>query len=383
MKKTVFPFRFLKRVFLLLILLSVSLVSQSQKKTALLEHFQKGINLGGWISQYQMWPKINFDTFITEKDINLISSWGMDHVRLPVDCEIIEQEVSPFNMKEDGLRHIDDCLKWCKGHNLALIIDLHRAPGYSFENSLIGADKSKNQLWTNTSLQERYINIWKSLAIRYKDTKSNLIFELLNEVVGVDPSVWNSLAGKTVEAIRKIDPERVIMIGGTNYNSVFALKDIAIINDPKIVYTFHFYDPVIFTHQHAPWVSAAVDYNKTLEYPGTFPDFDEFLKKHPEYEINLGRYRGHKLDREAMRMDLQPAMDFMKSTGKELYCGEFGIYNKTSLKSRQAWFSDLISFLDEYKIGHAVWSYKDSGFGFADLTKYDAIDKDLVKIVSH
>jgi endoglucanase len=383
MKKTVDLFRLFKGVFLLLIFLTLSIAGQSQTKTGLLGHFQKGINLGGWISQYQMWSKVSFDTFITEKDINLISSWGMDHVRLPVDCEIIEEELAPFKMKEDGLRYIDDCLRWCKGHNLALIIDLHRAPGYSFENSLIGADKSKNQLWTNTSLQERYINIWKSMAMRYRDTKSNLIFELLNEVVGVDPSVWNSLAGKTVEAIRKIDPERIIMIGGTNYNSVFALKDIAVINDPKIVYTFHFYDPVIFTHQKAPWVSAAVDYNKTLEYPGTFPDFDNFLKTHPEYEVNLGRYLGHKLDKETMRMDLQPAVDFMKNTGKELYCGEFGIYNKTSLQSRKAWFSDLISFLDEYKIGHAVWSYKDSGFGFASLSAYEAIDKDLVTIVSH
>lgn len=382
MKKLSNPIGLLKRALLLLIFAIFSLTGHSQTKTALLQHFKNGINLGGWISQYQMWPKINFDTFITEKDIALISSWGMDHVRLPVDCEIIEDEKAPYKMKEGGLRHIDDCLKWCKAHNLALIIDLHRAPGYSFENTVKDADQSKNQLWTNESLQERYINIWKSMATRYRDTKSNLIFELLNEVTGVDPSVWNSLAGKTVEAIHKIDPQRIIMIGGTQYNSVYALKDISVINDPNIVYTFHFYEPLVFTHQKAPWVNASVDYNKTLEYPGIFPDLDIFLKSHPEYESIMGRYRGRKLDGETMRFDLQPAVDFMKKTGKELYCGEFGIFNKTSLESRKAWFTDLMKILNGSNIGHAVWSYKDGGFGFVNAATMEPVNADLIKIVS-
>jgi endoglucanase len=382
MKKLSCPIALFKRALLLLIFAVFSFTSHAQTKTALLQHFKKGINLGGWISQYQMWPNINFDTFITEKDIALISSWGMDHVRLPVDCEIIEEDAAPFKMKEGGLRHIDDCLKWCKAHNLALIIDLHRAPGYSFENTVKDADQSKNQLWTNVSLQERYINIWKSMAVRYRDTKSNLIFELLNEVTGVDPSAWNSLAGKTVEAIHKIDPQRIIMIGGTQYNSVYALKDISVINDPNIVYTFHFYEPLVFTHQKAPWVNASVDYSKTLEYPGIFPDLDLFLKSHPEYESIMGRYRGRKLDGETMRMDLQPAVDFMKKTGKELYCGEFGIFNKTSLESRKAWFTDLIKFLNESNIGHAVWSYKDDGFGFVNSVTSAPVNADLIKIVT-
>jgi endoglucanase len=382
MKKLAYSIGLFKRVFLLLIFASFSFTGNSQTKTALLQHFKKGINLGGWISQYQMWPKINFDTFITEKDLALISSWGMDHVRLPVDCDLIEADLPPFSMKEEGLRHIDDCLKWCKAHNLALIIDLHRAPGYSFENTIKDADQSKNQLWTNLSLQERYINIWKSMATRYRDKKNNLIFELLNEVEGVDPSVWNSLAGKTVEAIRKIDPTRIIMIGGTNYNSVFALNNITIINDPNIVYTFHFYEPLVFTHQKAPWVNASVDYNKTLEYPGIFPDLDIFLKSHPEYENNLGRYRGRKLDGETMRTDLQPAVDFMKKTGKELYCGEFGVYNRTSLESTKTWFTDVIKLLNRSNIGHAVWSYKDDGFGFVNSVTSAPLNVDLIKIVS-
>ena len=52
------------------------------------ENFQKGVNLGGWISQFDKYDKEHFDTFITKKDIEYIASLGFDHVRVPVDYNV-------------------------------------------------------------------------------------------------------------------------------------------------------------------------------------------------------------------------------------------------------------------------------------------------------
>jgi len=76
--------------------------------------FKAGINLGGWISQYQVFSKEHFDTFITEKDIETIAEAGFDHVRLPFDYPIIESDDNVGEYKEDGLSYIDRCLEWCK-----------------------------------------------------------------------------------------------------------------------------------------------------------------------------------------------------------------------------------------------------------------------------
>ena len=38
------------------------------------EHFQKGVNLGGWISQFAKYDQEHFETFITRKDIEYIAS---------------------------------------------------------------------------------------------------------------------------------------------------------------------------------------------------------------------------------------------------------------------------------------------------------------------
>ena len=37
--------------------------------------FQRGINLGGWLSQCTP-TKEHYDTFITEQDLRTIASWG-------------------------------------------------------------------------------------------------------------------------------------------------------------------------------------------------------------------------------------------------------------------------------------------------------------------
>nr|MCR4797091.1 glycosyl hydrolase family 5 [Lachnospiraceae bacterium] len=54
--------------------------------------FMKGVNLGGWISQFDKYDKAHFDSFITEADIDNIASLGFDHVRVPVDYVLFEEE---------------------------------------------------------------------------------------------------------------------------------------------------------------------------------------------------------------------------------------------------------------------------------------------------
>ena len=49
--------------------------------------YKKGVNLGGWLSQCKH-SVAHYDAFITERDIEQISAWGLDHVGLPVDLKL-------------------------------------------------------------------------------------------------------------------------------------------------------------------------------------------------------------------------------------------------------------------------------------------------------
>ena len=58
--------------------------------------FYKGINLGGWLSQCSYEEK-HMDTFISDEDYAVIAGWGADHIRIPFDYNILENEDGEFS----------------------------------------------------------------------------------------------------------------------------------------------------------------------------------------------------------------------------------------------------------------------------------------------
>ena len=52
--------------------------------------FYRGVNLGGWFSQCD-YSRERLDHFIEEKDIDVIAGWGLDHVRIPMDYNVLEK----------------------------------------------------------------------------------------------------------------------------------------------------------------------------------------------------------------------------------------------------------------------------------------------------
>ena len=326
----------------------------------IMNSYQAGTNLGGWISQYGEYDQDHFDSFISEADIEQIASWGMDHIRLPVDYPVLADEESG-EYSEIGFEYIDDCLAWCNTHDLNLIIDLHKAPGYSF-NTL-----DENQLFDDPALQDRFVDLWATLTDRYDDIGDRLMFELVNEIVEPTSERWNALAHRTIDAIRERDPDRYIVYGGNNYNAVDELENIELVDDDdRIVYTFHFYKPFLFTHQFASWSEVTRVYDTEVEYPGEYPELAAFLEEHPEYADGYERFIGETIDAEHVESQLQPAVDFMNETGRPIYCGEYGAITQAPLESRINWYRDVIDILKSHEIGRACWSYKSMSFGLID-----------------
>jgi Endoglucanase len=98
------------------------------------EGFQKGVNLGGWLSQFDIYSKEHFDTFTVEDDIRKIAGYGFDHVRVPVDYIVLEDEDG--NPKEEGFQYLENCRQWCCKYGLNMIIDLHECFGYFIRSDL-------------------------------------------------------------------------------------------------------------------------------------------------------------------------------------------------------------------------------------------------------
>ncbi|MBN1319160.1 MAG: glycoside hydrolase family 5 protein [Anaerolineales bacterium] len=335
-----------------------------------------GVNLGGWLSQYPELSQEHFNAFIQAHDIRRIADWGFDHVRLPVDYPVVEDDRNPGAYRESGLDAIEYCLEWCRENDLNVILDLHKAPGFAFD----ALDEST--LFESESVQKRFINLWRALADRFQGRYGDLLaFELLNEIMLPDRKPWNTLAGQVVDMIRAIDRQRLIVIGSNCYNAANELKNLAIPDDPNVLFTFHCYEPFTVTHQKAYWVKALVEYDRHVEYPGQADGLGIFLQEHPDYQFQLDKEVGKRFDKAYLQAALQPAVDFNNSTGQAAYCGEFGVYEIASIATRLSWTRDLVSLLNENGIGRAYWTYKALDFGLVDRNG-EVVSRELVDIVT-
>jgi aryl-phospho-beta-D-glucosidase BglC (GH1 family) len=318
--------------------------------------FKNGVNLGGWLSQCNH-TKERYDTFVIEKDFETISKWGMDHVRVPVDYELIQNENGDF--KEKGFAYLDRCVEWCRKYHLNMVLDLHKTKGYSF-------DKGENEqgFFENQGLQERFINLWKKLASRYGKLDEMLAFELLNEVVSPDVAQqWNGIIKRTIQAIRAYSKKIKIIVGGVCNNSVMKVKLLDAPYDENIVYNFHCYEPLIFTHQTAGWVE-----NMPSDFHIAYPNTIEAYEKAGE-AINKGfsdcfHVDGvSKIGPEFFEAIFKEAIQKAEENNAMLYCGEYGVIDQADEKSTLLWFHDIHQIFEKYKIGHAIWNYREMNFG--------------------
>lgn len=332
----------------------------------------RGINLGGFLSQCNH-EEEHYRTFILEADIERIAEWGFDHVRVPVDYEVLEDEAG--NTKESGYELVEQVIGWCEKAGLNVVLDLHKAYGYDFNDA--GKDNANN-LFESEALKLRFIKLWTIIANKFSAHK-NIVFELLNEVVEKENAeLWNALIARTVSAIREITADTPIIYGGIQWNSVKTLKLLDIPQDENIIFTFHFYEPLLFTHQKAHWVPA-MDPAESIFYPETMEYFVEKSKKLGYQGEVVTKANSGTMGKEFIREMIQEAIDAAQNAGVRLYCGEFGVIDQAPVEDTLRWFKDVNDVFKENKIGCAVWTYKEMDFGLIG-EHYSSIRGELIHL---
>lgn len=322
--------------------------------------YKKGVNFGGWISQCE-YKKEHYDTFIRAEDFSNVKKMGYDHIRLPVDYEVFQDDTGAF--LEDGFKYINFAIENCRKNGLRMILDLHKTPGFSF-------DPFHNELglFESEDLQNRFYAIWEEFARRYAKESDVLCFELLNEVTKKEyKDAWNKMIEHTISIIRKYSKEIRIIFGGYYNNSVESVKDLICPDDENIVYTFHFYEPLLFTHQGAPWI-ASMDPNFRCNFDMTYRQYDELSQKLLSQSYSgFGRFDPDKvIGEEYFETLLLDAIKVAEERNVALFCGEFGVIDRADKAEAEKWFKLFYKFLEKYSIASSIWSYRAMDFGLVD-----------------
>ena len=339
--------------------------------------FMHGVNLGGWFSQCNHTEE-RYDNFIKEEDFKTISEWGLDHIRLPIDYELVETaEGEPL---EKGYERIRLAAQWCKKYNLNMILDLHKTAGYSFD---VGYKESG--FFDSDALQERFYKLWerlaKNFATIFEGTDREICFELLNEVT--DQSYckkWNAIAHTCIERVRAIAPSTKILVGSYWNNSLAAVKDLDPPYDENIVYNFHCYEPLVFTHQGAPWVGPQM--NPDFRFP-LKSKFADYIVKTSEKVGQIGTAYGAfspdaTVDVNYFETIFAEAVKIAEDRNVLLYCGEYGAIDKATPEDTLEWYRLISTVFNNHGIGRAAWSFRQMDFGLSD-ERLDGIRPELIK----
>jgi endoglucanase len=334
----------------------------------------RGTNLSHWLSQDFGWaPR---EEWTTENDIRYIASLGFDHVRLPVDEKELWNEDGAPNEKAFAL--LISGLEWCRAAKLRVILDLHTVRAHHFNAGNEGGPK--NTLWTDPAAQDRFLDLWRQLSTRLHSYPNDfLAYEVMNEPTAPDFEDWNKLVARSVEFIRSVEPERVVVLGANMWQIPQNLPKLKVpAGDRNIILSMHTYTPLLLTHHKAAWTDPAIrDFAGPVAYPGPVVTKDVF-KKHmasfpPALQIEYIDNSTDNWGPARFREEYEPAIARAKELGLQLYCGEFGCLPTVPRKDRLAYYRDVVGVFEANGIAWANWEYK-GDFGITEWHGLKSLD---------
>jgi endoglucanase len=310
----------------------------------------RGFNLPGWLDSATPQPP---DPAV----LATLHARGFTHIRLPVDPDLIMEELSGPTEASRKLAELDGALRALTRIGFVVTLDIH--PGNKF-GRLHAANPSKGL----AALED----VWRMLAHRYHGYElDRIFFEPLNEPT-VAAEIWSQQGPKLVSLIRRHEPNRTIIYGHADYQRIDALEHVAPLADANVVYAAHFYDPMIFTHQGLDWSDDPLRYLHDVPFPAALTDIS--VTKLLRELVSNGRVDSaallnSQLDRawtqERIETDIAVAGAWMDRHRRPIIINEFGVLRwKAPPADRARWLSTVRRSAERHCIGWTHWDYADA-----------------------
>jgi len=313
--------------------------------------FSRGVNFSAWFETNSA-GSIPFTKY-TEQDFIDAKNLGVDVIRLPVKMHSMTNGAPNYIIDPLLIRFLDIAVDWAEKHGLYIIIDNH-----SFDPVLP----------TSNDIDRILLPVWDQIARHFKNRSSLVLYEILNEPHGISDARWGEVQGRAIETIRRHDPQRLIIVGGTDYNSIRKLSALPRYADNHLIYTFHFYDPHLFTHQGANWGEPSLERLANVPFPHSVNGISRAMPRTPSNLIGTwveGALSNYRRDAEFRNLNnsLERVIEFARERNVPVFCGEFGVYMVNSKRTdRILWYDFVARSLNKRNISWTSWDYY-GGFG--------------------
>lgn len=179
---------------------------------------------------------------------------------------------------------------------------------------------------------EKLKAFWTQIAARYAGKYPKLVFEVLNEPGGqMASTAWNALLNECLGIIRATNPRRTVIAAVLNVDDM-PVDDLVLPSDDRnLIVTFHYYAPIRFTHQGAPW-------SPTFSRIGPL-DW------------------GSAEDESKARADFEKIRSWSEREKRPIYVGEFGVYEAAPAEARTRYLSFVARSAERLGWAWAYWQF--------------------------
>jgi len=282
----------------------------------------RGINVLGYDPLWKDPAKGRFQM----RHFKTIKDGGFDTVRL--NLHAFAHMDADNRLDPAWLKILDQVVDAALAQKLTIILDEH-------DFDACGEDPA--------ACKPRLTAFWKQIGEHYRDAPDRVVFELLNEPCkGLTDAVWNAWIAELLPVVRATNPTRNVVVGPAFWNNISHLDQLKLPEgDRHLIATVHYYLPMEFTHQGAPWNPAT-----------------------PKTGVTWGT----DAERQRMKVDFDGVQAWAKAHDRPMLLGEFGAYDKGDMASRAAYTAAAAREAEARGWAWAYWQF-DSDFIAYDIGK--------------
>ena len=286
---------------------------------------------------------------VTDDFIDKAAAAGFTSVRLPVRWSNHASADAPYTIDAAFMARVESVIDKLLAKGLVVIVNMHHYRQLDGDTPDAGESAV-----AAAAVDVRFVMLWEQLATHFQGKSPRLVFELYNEPHGrLTGEPWNVLAARALRVVRKTNPDRIVVIGPTSWNSASDLRLLKMPNDAHLIATVHDYSPFSFTHQGAEWVSPILPVGVTCcstaqEAEMTAPlDVAKAWSTATHYPVFVGEFGAYGKGADASRIDFNRKMrQAMEGRGMTWtyweFAAGFGVYDPATLGFRQGLLGSLL-----------------------------------------
>jgi endoglucanase len=254
---------------------------------------------------------------------------GFTAVRLPVSWAKHTSPNPPdYRIDPGHFARVDAVVKQCLSLGLAVIVDNHK------DKKLMADPAAHRARWLATTRQ---------IAEHYRLWPKDVLIEPMAEPYGELDRVWSEYFKEALATVRRVDPERVVLVGPPGYNSPKYLKYLELPADDRLIVCVHIYVP-------EPFVFQGEDFVPGKTFPAGVP------------------WKGTRKEKQVVESEYDLAVAWGRQTKRPIFVEEFGSTDRADLASRVRWTAWCRRVAEARGLSWGVWAFAPS-FSIYDLSK--------------